>query len=122
MPGNDDNGWRVGRLAAATGVTVRTLHHYEEMGVLLPGGRTAAGHRVYADADVRRLYRILAPRDVGMSLAEIRETLEGGADVGPSSPRTSRTWSGRLRGSRRCGTGWPACASGSATASRPTSS
>ena len=73
--------WRVGRLAAATGVTVRTLHHYEEVGVLVPSGRTEAGHRVYADADVRRLYAVMALRDLGMPLAQIRATLEGGADL-----------------------------------------
>jgi len=75
-------GWRVGRLAAATGVTVRTLHHYEEVGVLVPSERTEAGHRVYGDRDVRRLYRITALRQLGMSLAEIRETLEDGAGLG----------------------------------------
>jgi DNA-binding transcriptional MerR regulator len=63
-------------------VTVRTLHHYEEVGVLVPSGRSEAGHRLYADADVRRLYRILALRELGMSLAEIRGTLEDGADLG----------------------------------------
>jgi len=63
-------------------VTVRTLHHYEEIGVLVPTGRSEAGHRLYADADLRRLYRILALRELGMSLAEIRGALEDGADLG----------------------------------------
>ena len=54
-------------------MTVRTLHHYEEVGVLVPSERTEAGHRVYGDADVRPLYRIMALRQLGMSLAEIRE-------------------------------------------------
>jgi DNA-binding transcriptional MerR regulator len=81
-PQAEDTGWRVGRLAEATGVTVRTLHHYEEVGVLVPGERTEAGHRLYGDADVRRLYRIMALRELGMSLAEIRETLDEGADLG----------------------------------------
>jgi MerR family transcriptional regulator, thiopeptide resistance regulator len=82
MESDDNRGWRVGRLARATGVTVRTLHHYEETGVLVPSGRTEAGHRLYADADLRRLYRILALRELGMSLAEIRAALDGGADLG----------------------------------------
>ena len=81
-PEAEHTGWRVGRLAAATGVTVRTLHHYEELGVLVPSGRSEAGHRLYADADLRRLYRILALRELGMSLAEIRETLDDGAELG----------------------------------------
>jgi len=83
MPWSEETGgWRVGRLARATGVTVRTLHHYEAIGVLVPSGRSEAGHRLYARADVRRLYRILALRELGMSLAEIRETLDDGADLG----------------------------------------
>jgi MerR family transcriptional regulator, thiopeptide resistance regulator len=73
---------RVGDLAAATGVTVRTLHHYEQVGVLVPSERTEAGHRLYSDADVRRLYRIMALRELGMSLAEVRKTLDDGAELG----------------------------------------
>ncbi len=73
---------RVGDLAAATGVTVRTLHHYEQVGVLVPSERTEAGHRLYSDADVRRLYRIMALRELGMSLAEVRTTLDDGAELG----------------------------------------
>jgi DNA-binding transcriptional MerR regulator len=81
-PAAAETGWRVGRLAAATGVTVRTLHHYEQVGVLVPGERTEAGHRVYGDADVRRLYRVMALRQLGMSLAEIRDTLDDGTGLG----------------------------------------
>jgi DNA-binding transcriptional MerR regulator len=61
--------WRVGRLADATGVTVRTLHHDEAVGLLVPSGRSEAGHRLYADADVRRLYAIMALRELGMPLS-----------------------------------------------------
>jgi DNA-binding transcriptional MerR regulator len=121
MPIEDDNGWQVGRLAAATGVTVRALHHYEDVGLLVPSGRTEAGHRLYADADVRRLYRIMALREFGMSLAEIRAALDGGPTSGPSSRLTSGIWSGQSSAGRRCATGWPACATGSTTASRPRS-
>jgi DNA-binding transcriptional MerR regulator len=72
---------RVGDLAAATGVTVRTLHHYEEVGVLVASKRTEAGHRLYSAADVRRLYRIMALRELGMSLAEVRNALDDGAEL-----------------------------------------
>jgi len=53
---NDErsDGRRVGELAAATGLTVRTLHYYGEIGLLEATTRTAAGHRLYADADVRQ--------------------------------------------------------------------
>jgi MerR family transcriptional regulator, thiopeptide resistance regulator len=69
--------WRVGELAAATGLTVRALHHYDEIGLLAPSGRTGAGHRRYTDADVRRLHQIRALRGFGLSLAEIAEVLAG---------------------------------------------
>lgn len=69
-------GWRVGELAKATGLTVRTLHHYEHIGLLSPRSRTRARHRLYDVSDVRRLYQVCALRDIGMSLVEIRRVLE----------------------------------------------
>ena len=47
-------GYSVGQVAGFAGVTVRTLHHYDEIGLLAPGGRTHAGHRRYTDADIDR--------------------------------------------------------------------
>jgi cob(I)alamin adenosyltransferase len=73
--------WTVGRLAEAAGVTVRTLHHYDELGLLRPAGRTEAGYRLYDAAGVERLYRILALRGLGFSLTEIDLLL----DAGPGS-------------------------------------
>ncbi|HEY2765788.1 MAG TPA: MerR family transcriptional regulator [Pseudonocardiaceae bacterium] len=70
--------WRVGELAERTGLTVRALHHYHEIGLLVPSLRTHAGHRCYAEADVQRLHRILALRGFGFSLAEIGQVLDGG--------------------------------------------
>jgi DNA-binding transcriptional MerR regulator len=69
--------WRVGELAEATGLTVRELHHYDEIGLLAPSGRTGAGHRRYTDVDVRRLHQIRALRGFGLSLAEIADVLAG---------------------------------------------
>ena len=69
--------WRVGELADRTGLTVRALHHYDEIGLLVPSARTAAGHRLYTAADVVRLHRIRALRGFGLSLAEIGELLAG---------------------------------------------
>lgn len=71
----DGRNWRVGELADATGLTVRTLHHYDEIGLLTPSGRNSAGHRIYTGADVRRLYQIRALRGFGLSLAEIADVL-----------------------------------------------
>jgi hypothetical protein len=59
-------GRKVGELAAATGLTVRTLHYYEEVGLLVASGRTEAGHRLYDDAEVERLYRICLLRHLGL--------------------------------------------------------
>ena len=63
--------WRIGEVAKATGLTVRALHHYDEIGLLVPSDRSGAGYRLYSDADIRRLYRIRALRGVGFTLDEI---------------------------------------------------
>jgi DNA-binding transcriptional MerR regulator len=75
--------WRVGELAEQTGLTVRTLHHYDEIGLLVPSLHSDAGHRHYTSTDVRRLHRILALRGFGFALAEIGEIL----DEAPIDPR-----------------------------------
>jgi DNA-binding transcriptional MerR regulator len=69
-------GRRIGELAAATGLTVRTLHYYDEIGLLVASGRTEAGHRLYADTDVERLYRICLLRRLGLPLGEIGRALD----------------------------------------------
>jgi len=51
--------YSVGQVAGFAGVTVRTLHHYDEIGLLAPGERSHAGHRRYDDADLDRLQQIL---------------------------------------------------------------
>src|SRR5262245_48659261 len=71
-----ESGRRVGALAAATGLTVRTLHYYEEIGLLVASGRSDAGHRLYDDADVARLYRICLLRRLGLPLDEIGRALD----------------------------------------------
>lgn len=68
----------VGELARRTGLTVRALHHYDEVGLLVPSERTPSGHRRYGAQDVRRLARIVALRGLGLGLAEIRAALDGG--------------------------------------------
>jgi DNA-binding transcriptional MerR regulator len=66
----------VGALAQAAGLTVRTLHHWDELGLLRPADRAASGRRLYSPADVERLYRIVALRRLGLSLEDIRGALE----------------------------------------------
>lgn len=68
--------WKVGELAKRTGLTVRTLHHYDAIGLLRPSHRTAADHRLYAEADIARLQQIQSLRQLGFSLAEIRDALD----------------------------------------------
>jgi MerR family transcriptional regulator, thiopeptide resistance regulator len=75
-PGRSERWWTIGELAGASGVTVRTLHHYDEIGLIRASERTTAGHRRYTDADVRRLYQVRALRQLGLSLEEIRAALE----------------------------------------------
>lgn len=67
--------WKVGELAKRTGLTVRTLHHYDQIGLLSPSHRTAAGHRLYVDDDVARLQQITSLRSLGFPLEEIRDVL-----------------------------------------------
>ena len=68
---------KVGELARATGLTVRTLHHYDAIGLLHPSARSESGYRLYADADVARLHAIQALRHLGLPLAEIAPLLDG---------------------------------------------
>ena len=75
-----DGTWRIGELARETGLTVRTLHHYDQLGLLSPLSRTEGGHRCYASGDVRRLHRIVALRSLGISLEEIGTLLDGEPD------------------------------------------
>jgi MerR family transcriptional regulator, thiopeptide resistance regulator len=68
--------YSVGRVADISGVTIRTLHHYDEIGLLSPGGRSDAGYRVYRDSDLERLQRILFYRELGFTLKEISTIIE----------------------------------------------
>lgn len=80
--GNDGNGardtgtWKVGELARRTGLTVRTLHHYDRIGLLRASGHTPSRHRLYGAADVARLQQILSLRQLGLALDQIRELLD----------------------------------------------
>lgn len=68
---------KVGELTKRTGLSVRTLHYYDEIGLLSPSRRTESGHRLYTAGDVVRLRQIKSLRYLGASLEEIRETLDG---------------------------------------------
>lgn len=68
--------YSVGEVARVAGVSVRTLHHYDEIGLLSPSGRTAAGYREYAGSDLGRLQRILCYRELGFDLRTIGAMLD----------------------------------------------
>ena len=67
--------YRVGELAALTGVTVRTLHHYDRIGLLCPGERSEGGHRLYSERAALQLQQILTLRYLGFPLGQIRDLL-----------------------------------------------
>lgn len=91
--------WKVGDLAARTGLTVRTLHHYDAIGLLCPSGRTGSahgsGHRLYTAADVARLQQIVSLKMLGFGLEQIREYMTR-ADYDPR--RVVRLHLERVRG------------------------
>ncbi len=68
--------YSVGQVAAFAGVSVRTLHHYDEIGLLRPSARSTAGYRLYADADVDRLHQVVFYRGLGFSLDEVADVLD----------------------------------------------
>ena len=85
--------WQIGELAQETGLSVRALRHYDELGLLTPSERTASGYRRYAEPDVRRLYRIVALRQLGFPLEDIASMLEKGQ---PDLAQTARRHLGRV--------------------------
>jgi MerR family transcriptional regulator, thiopeptide resistance regulator len=76
MPGRHRGTWSIGEVASSCGVTVRTLRHYDRLGLVVPTARTAIGHRQYSEHDIRRLYRVLVLRRLGLGLRAIAEWLE----------------------------------------------
>ena len=86
---NDSDGLPVGEVSPLTGVTVRTLHHYDQVGLLAPAGRSSSGYRLYDKADLERLRRILGYRELGFGLDEIAELLTEDADL-PAQLRRQR--------------------------------
>ena len=76
-----DRTWRIGELAGMAHVSVRTLRHYEAVGLLRPAARTEAGYRLYGGEDVGRLYRVLALRSLGLPLEEIGRAFAGETEL-----------------------------------------
>ena len=66
----------VGQVAGLVGVSVRTLHHWDEIGLVVPSARSWAGYRLYGPDDVARIHRVLVYRETGMPLAEVARVLD----------------------------------------------
>ena len=68
--------YRVSDFAEKAGVTVRTLHHYDRIGLLKPSGRTEAGYRLYGERDFSRLQQIVTLKFIGLPLKEIKALID----------------------------------------------
>lgn len=68
--------WKIGELAQLTGLTVRTLHHYDRIGLLPASKESGSGHRIYSESDIRKLQQIISLKQMGFSLEEINEITE----------------------------------------------
>lgn len=69
--------WKVGDLSKITGLTVRTLRFYNQIGLFSPSGQTESGHRLYDESDLSLLQQILSLKELGLSLEEIKSALYG---------------------------------------------
>ncbi|OFW10949.1 MAG: hypothetical protein A3H96_25065 [Acidobacteria bacterium RIFCSPLOWO2_02_FULL_67_36] len=85
---------RVGELAKRTGLSIRTLHHYDAIGLLRPSHRSSSGYRLYSIDDVMRLQQIVLLREIGLSLEDIRRSL---SRDGQSLLQTIEFHAGRTR-------------------------
>lgn len=96
------DGRPIGEVARAAGLTVRTLHHYEEIGLLVASHRSDAGHRRYADADLERLYRICLLRQLGLPLIDVARVLDDPEwGLGPALARHAQELASRVADEQR---------------------
>lgn len=74
-PGTGETTMHIGAVAERTGLSLRTLRHYDEVGLLTPSGRTDGGFRLYTEADVERLLLIRRMKPLGFTLEEMADLL-----------------------------------------------
>lgn len=67
--------WKVGELAKQTGITVRTLHHYDQIGLLSPSQRSDTGHRLYNKTDIVKLQQVTSLKQLGFTLEKIKQLI-----------------------------------------------
>jgi MerR family transcriptional regulator, thiopeptide resistance regulator len=89
--------WTVGQVAERSGVTVRTLHHYDEIGLLCPSRRSTSGYRLYTESDLARLQHVVVYRRLGFPLEEVAVLLDDpDADVAAHLRRQRAAVTSRL--------------------------
>ncbi|MFF8968948.1 MerR family transcriptional regulator [Streptomyces sp. NPDC014995] len=86
----DVDGLTVGQVSTRLGVTVRALHHWDEIGLARPSLRTAAGYRLYTAGDLERLHRIVVYREIGLGLDRIQAVLDDSTADVPGALRAQR--------------------------------
>jgi DNA-binding transcriptional MerR regulator len=86
----DVDGLTVGQVSARLGVTVRALHHWDEIGLARPSLRTAAGYRLYTAGDLERLHRIVVYREIGLGLDTIGAILDDATADVPGALRAQK--------------------------------
>ncbi|KOX17421.1 MerR family transcriptional regulator [Saccharothrix sp. NRRL B-16348] len=102
----DADGLTVGEVSTRLGVTIRALHHWDEIGLARPSLRTAAGYRLYTSGDLERLHRIVVYRELGLGLDRIRAVLDDPTANVPAALREQRTQvTERIERLRQLGTG-----------------
>ncbi len=77
---------QIGSLVEAVGLSLRTIRHYEDVGLVLPVGRTSGGFRLYDDDAVERLRLIMKMKPLGFSLEEMRQLIEARAALAQGAP------------------------------------
>ncbi|UFU02242.1 MerR family transcriptional regulator [Ruania suaedae] len=85
MGNQDKQHMQIGAVAERTGLSLRTIRYYEEIGLVSPSARTGGGFRLYTDADVARLRVAMGMKPLGFSLEEMRELLEARDAVASSA-------------------------------------
>ncbi|MFH8681684.1 MerR family transcriptional regulator [Streptomyces lydicus] len=92
MPEDTDaDGLTVGQVSTRLRVTVRALHHWDEIGLARPSLRTTGGYRLYTAGDLERLHRIVVYREIGLGLDRIRAVLDDSTADVPGALRAQRT-------------------------------
>jgi MerR family transcriptional regulator, copper efflux regulator len=92
---------QIGQVAARTELSIRTVRHYDDVGLVTPSARSAGGFRLYTEGDVERLLVIRRMKPLGFTLAEMKELLES-LEVLDSDQATKKRRTAAAKSVRRC--------------------